>query len=307
VTDTPLRQTVMNLVRRAPPALDHDLSGKVAVVTGATSGIGKEAAWELARMGARVTLVGRTRDKAKAALEELVERGAAREKLEYAAADLGRTGAVRGLADELASRHPKLDILLNNAGCYPAARVVTPDDFEESWATNTLAYEILTSRLHPGVVAARGRIVYVGSTQAGDLDETDLAWGRRRWNGVRAYRQTKQANRMLAWAWARRLEGSGATINVAHPGGVNTNIPARQPGLYGALAKVVFATQRTPAHGADVLVWLCASPELDGKSGGFYKDRHEIECEWKADVAASERLWELCQRQIKEPIKERSA
>lgn len=294
----------MNLVRRAPPRLDYDLSGKVAVVTGATSGIGKEAAWELARMGARVTLVGRTRDKAKAALEALVERGATREKLAYAAADLSRIGAVRGLADELAARHPKLDILLSNAGCYPAARVITADDFEESWATNTLAYEILTTRLRENVAAARGRIVYVGSTQAGDLDETDLTWGRRRWNGVRAYRQTKQANRMLAWAWARRLEGSGATINVAHPGGVNTNIPARHPGLYGALAKVAFATQRTPSHGADVLVWLCASPDVAGKSGGFYKDRHEIECAWKADVAASERLWVLCQRQIKEPTRE---
>lgn len=290
----------MNLVRRAPPRLREDLGGKVAVVTGATSGIGKEAAWELARMGARVTLVGRTRDKAKAVLEELVQRGAARERLEYAAADLSRTGAVRGLADELAARHPKLDILLNNAGCYPAERTLTADGFEESWATNTLAYEILTTRLHPNVAAARGRIVYVGSTQAGDLDEDDLDWAKRRWNGVRAYRQTKQANRMLAWAWARRLEGSGATINVAHPGGVNTNIPARHPGLYGALAKVAFATQRTPSHGADVLVWLCASPDVAGKSGGFYKDREERECVWKPDVAASERLWATCQAMIAE-------
>lgn len=298
---TPLRQTVMNLVRRAPPPLRVDLGGKAAVVTGATSGIGKEAAWELARMGARVTLVGRTRDKAKAALEELVARGATREKLAYAAADLSRTGAVRGLADELAARHPTLDILLSNAGCYPSARTITPDGFEESWATNTLAYEILTTRLHANVVAAGGRIVYVGSTQAGDLDETDLDWSRRRWNGVRAYRQTKQANRMLAWAWARRLAGSGATINVAHPGGVNTNIPARHPGLYGALARVAFATQRTPSHGADVLVWLCASPDVAGRSGGFYKDRRERACRWKADVPASDRLWLTCQAQILEP------
>lgn len=298
---TPLRSTVMNLVRRAPPRLALDLGGKVAVVTGATSGIGREAAWELARMGARVTLVGRTRDKAKAVLEELVTRGANRDRLEYAAADLARTGAVRGLADELAARHPRIDILLNNAGCYPAGRAITPDGFEESWATNTLAYEILTTRLHPNVAAARGRIVYVGSTQAGDLEEDDLDWSRRGWNGVVAYRQTKQANRMLAWAWARRLEGSGATINVAHPGGVNTNIPARHGGLYGALAKVVFATQRTPAHGADVLVWLCASPDVAGKSGGFYKDRREITCEWKRDVARGERLWERCQGMIKEP------
>jgi NAD(P)-dependent dehydrogenase (short-subunit alcohol dehydrogenase family) len=290
--------TVLDFLRRPPPPLQVDLTGKVAVVTGATSGIGLEAAWQLARMGARVTVVGRTGDKAAAAVDQLVARGAVRERLDTAAADLGRLAPVRALAEELAARHPRLDILLNNAGCYPARRVITGDGLEESWATNTLAYEILTTRLRDAVVAARGRIVYVGSTQAGGLDQDDLDWSRRRWNGVRAYRQTKQANRMLAWAWSRRLDGTGATINVAHPGGVNTNISGRQTGVYGAVARIVFKTQRSPAHGADVLVWLAASPELAGTSGGFYKDRRELRCEWKADVSASERLWRRCQQQI---------
>ncbi len=294
-------QTIVDTIRRAPAPIHVDLTGKQAIVTGATSGIGREAAWALARMGAKVTLVGRTRDKAQIALEELVSRGAARERLSTAAADLSRTGAVRGLADELASRYPSIDILLNNAGCYPAQRTITADGFEESWATNTLAYEILTTRLKDAVIAARGRIVYVGSTQAGDLDAGDLDWGKRRWNGVRAYRQTKQANRMLAWVWAKRIAGTGATINVAHPGGVNTNIPGRQGGVYGALARVAFMTQRTPPHGADVLVWLCASPDVAGKSGGFYKDRRELVCPWKSDALANERLWQRAQEQIREP------
>ncbi len=287
---------------RPPRPLEVDLAGKLAVVTGATSGIGKEAAWELARMGARVTLVGRSLDKARAAVDDLVARGAVRDRLDVAAADLARRSAVRALADDLAARHLRLDILLNNAGCYPARRTLTADGFEESWATNTLAYEILTTRLQASVVAARGRIVYVGSTQAGDLDADDLDWTRRRWNGIRAYRQTKQANRMLAWVWATRLAGTGATINVAHPGGVNTNISGRQTGFYGMLAKVAFKTQRTPAHGADVLVWLAASPDLAGKSGGFYKDRRELTCRWKSETSANQRLWQRCQQQILEPV-----
>lgn len=275
-----------------------DLRGKVCVVTGATAGIGREAAWGLARLGADVVLVGRSRTKAEAARDELVARGAAADRLSIAAADLGRVAAVAALAEELASRHAKIDVLLNNAGCYPATRVITDEGFEESWATNVLAYEVLTTRLLPAVRAARGRIVLVASTRAGKLDVDDLTWSRRRWNGVTAYEQSKQANRMLAWAWARRLEGLGATIQVAHPGGVATNIAHRQQGLWGVLSRLAFRTQRTPEMGADTLVWLSASDEVEGVSGRFYKDRREIACAWKGDVAASEALWHRCQEQI---------
>jgi NAD(P)-dependent dehydrogenase (short-subunit alcohol dehydrogenase family) len=275
-----------------------DLQGRSAVVTGATSGIGKEAAYALARLGATVVVVGRTEDKARTAADELEARGVPRARLETAGADFSSVAAVTRLADELAARYPELDVLLNNAGCYPSARVMTPEGLEESWATNVLSYEVMTTRLLGPVKAARGRIVYVASTRAGDLDASDLEWSRRRFSGVGAYSQSKQANRMLAWAWSRRLAGSGVTIQVAHPGGVATNIAGRQTGLYGWLARLVFKTQRTPTMGADVLVWLAASPELEGRAVGLFKDRREIPCRFAADVAASEALWTLCQEQI---------
>lgn len=275
-----------------------DLTGKRAIVTGATAGIGKEAAFGLARLGATVTLVGRSEAKVDAVRRELAGRGIPAERLDTGVADLGRVAAVRALAADLAAKHERIDVLLNNAGCYPGARVITSEGFEESWATNVLAYEVLTTALHPAVARAKGRIVLVASTRAGGLFEDDLAWEHRRWNGVSAYEQSKQANRMLGWAWAKRLEGTGATINVAHPGGVATNIAHRQTGLWGVLARLAFRTQRTPEMGADTLVWLAASAEVEGKSGGFYKDRRLIPCHYREDVPRLEALWARCQAQI---------
>jgi NAD(P)-dependent dehydrogenase (short-subunit alcohol dehydrogenase family) len=280
----------------APIAVD--LAGKRAVVTGATAGIGKEAAFGLAKLGANVTLVGRSEAKVAAVIDELAQRGVPRDRMAVGVADLSRLAAVRRLADELAAKHDRIDVLLNNAGCYPNDRVITEEGFEESWATNVLAYEVLTTRLQSAVVAAKGRIVLVASTRAGGLFEDDLDWSRRRWNGVSAYEQSKMANRMLGWAWAERLAGTGATINVAHPGGVATNIAHRQTGLWGLVARLAFMTQRTPTMGADTLVWLAASPEVEGKSGGFYKDRREIRCAYKGDVARYQALWQRCQEQI---------
>lgn len=275
-----------------------DLTGRLMIVTGATAGIGHEAALALAGLGATVVVVGRTAAKAAAAIDALVARSAARDRLSPEHADLGSLAEVKALAARLAAAHPRIDALVNNAGCYPGQRVITADGLEEAWVTNVLAYEALTTALHPAVVAARGRIVYTASTMAGDLDVDDLDWSRRGWNGIKAYRQSKQANRMLAWTWARRLDGTGATINVAHPGGVRTNIAHRQRGLWGVLNRLAFLTQRSPRLGGDVLVWLAASREVAGASGGFYKDRHRLPCPWHGDVDAQERLWALCQRQL---------
>jgi NAD(P)-dependent dehydrogenase (short-subunit alcohol dehydrogenase family) len=273
-----------------------DLTGKRIVVTGASAGIGHEAALELAKLGADVTVVARSAAKAAAAIDALA-RGAARARLVGEHADLGALTEVRALADRLATAHPRLDVLINNAGCYPGQRVMISDGLGGGVGHQRAPHEVLTTRLHAAVRAARGRIVYTASTMAGDLDVDDLDRSRRGWNGIKAYRQSKQANRMLAWAWARRLDGSGATINVAHPGGVRTNIAHRQRGLWGVLNRLAFLTQRSPRMGGDVLVWLAASPEVGG-SAGFYKDRRAIPCQWRDDVDAQERLWALCQRQL---------
>ena len=282
----------------AQAPIDADLTDRVAVVTGATAGIGHEVAYGLGKLGARVVLVGRTGAKASAARQALAGRGLDPVQLELGVADLSRTTEAAALAEDLSARFGRIDVLVNNAGCYPAGRHVTPEGFEESWATNVLAYEILTEGLLEPLRAAGGRVVYVASTMAGGLDVDDLLWERRRFRGMKAYAQSKQADRMLAWAWHRRLAGSGVTINVAHPDGTSTNIAGRQKGLYGVLARLAFRTQRSPGESADVVVWLAASPDLDGVSGGFFHDRQPIDCRWRSDRQACDDLWSLCRRQI---------
>lgn len=278
--------------------MSNFVKDKIAVVTGATAGIGREAAYGLAEQGARVVLCGRSLAKVDATIAELAARGVPRDRFEVGLADLSSVAATRALGADLARRFPRLDILLDNAGCYPDRRTITPEGYEEAWATNVLAYEALTTALLPSLRAARGRIVYVASTRAGGLDLDDLTYQRRRWTGIRAYSQSKQANRMLAWAWDRRLAGTGVTINVAHPGGVATSIAGRQSGVYGVLARLAFRTQRTPTKGAETPVWLASAPELDGRSGGFYKDRRELRCEWRGDIEHGEALWRLTQDQV---------
>jgi NAD(P)-dependent dehydrogenase (short-subunit alcohol dehydrogenase family) len=279
-------------------SIDADLSGRVAVVTGATAGIGFEVAHGLAQLGARVVVVGRNEERAGTARDQLIARGNPAAALEIATADLSSLQQVARLGTELADRFPRLDILVNNAGCYPAGRVITAEGFEESWATNVLAYDLLTTRLQEPVRRAQGRVIFVSSSLAGGLDLDDLRWDRRRWSGVGAYKQSKQADRMLAWSWERRLAGSGVTVNVAHPDGTATNIAGRQRGLWGVLARLAFKRLRSPAEGADTPLWLAASPQLDGSGGGFYVNRSPLDCEWRPDVDACDHLHKVTQEQL---------
>ncbi len=278
--------------------IESDLSGRVAVVTGATSGIGHEIAHGLARLGARVVLVGRSPASAERARAELIARGADPDRLETGVADLSQLRQVADLGHDLARRFPRLDILVNNAGCYPGARVITAEGFEESWATNVLAYDLLTQLLHDSLRAASGRLVFVSSSLAGNLDLDDLLWTRRRWSGMKAYSQSKQADTMLAWAWERRLAGSGVTVNVAHPDGTATNIAHRQRGLWGVLARFAFSTQRTPAEGADTPLWLAAAPELRGYGGGFYVRRRLLDGQFRDDRDGCDHLAKVTAEQI---------
>jgi NAD(P)-dependent dehydrogenase (short-subunit alcohol dehydrogenase family) len=278
--------------------IEADLHGRVAVVTGSTAGIGVETAFELARLGATVVIVARSSDRAAQARAALVARGVPEDRLQTGIADLSSVLQVARLGAELRERFPRLDILVNNAGCYPAGRVITPEGFEESWATNVLAYDALTTQLEEPLRRAQGRLVFVASSMAGGLDFDDLRWQRRWWSGARAYMASKQADRMLGWAWERRLEGSGVAVNVAHPDGTATSIADRQRGLWGMIARAAFRTQRTPAEGADTSVWLAAAPETAASTGGFYVRREPIGCKYRADPDACDHLHELTQEQI---------
>ncbi|HEX9186197.1 MAG TPA: SDR family NAD(P)-dependent oxidoreductase [Vicinamibacteria bacterium] len=270
-----------------------DLSGKTCLVTGASAGIGLATARELARLGARVVMA--VRDPVKGERARRAVMGETGRDVELAVVDVASRASVRAFARDLAARHPRLDVLVNNAGIWIERRRLSPDGVELTWATNVLGTFLVTDLLLPLLRAAgRARVVNVASQLAGELDLADVQFERRPWSGRSAYAQSKQADRMLTWALARRLFGTGITANAMHPGFVATEIFGKGGGLT-SLALSLYARLRAkrPEEGADTVVWLAASPDVEGRSGLFWIDRQERRCRFR-DETAEEALWALC-------------
>lgn len=277
-----------------PAPIDADLSGKTCVVTGANSGIGKQIAENLASLGAHVVMACRSQERGQAALDDIASRvdGA---RLELSLLDQSSQASIRDFADRVRRDHPRVHVLVNNAGIYPDRRRLSVDGIELTWATNVMGYFVLTNALLDHLRAsAPARIVFVASSLAGGLDLDDLQWERRRFGGIKAYKQSKQANRMLSWVLAETLEGSGVSVNTVHPGGVSTGIGRNQKGLWGLLVRLAFKTQKSVEEGADTATWVAASPDLEGISGRFWADRAERPCEFR-DMAACRALWQRCE------------
>ena len=276
-------------------AIRADLTGSTCLVTGASAGIGKASALGLARLGARVILAVRDPARGEAARREIVA-ATGNAALELAVVDLASQASIRAFALELGSRISQLDVLVNNAGVWLRRRQTSPDGVERTWATNVLGYFLMAELLLPLLRrAGRARIVNVASELAGGLDPDDVEYRRRRYEGRAAYAQSKQADRMLTWALARRLAATGVSANALHPGFVATEIFGKGGGLLGLLVSLASKLgARSPQQGADTVVYLAASPELDGRSGGFFVDRRERRCRFR-DQLAEEALWRLCQ------------
>lgn len=272
-------------------------SHPVAVVTGANTGIGKEVARGLAAAGHTVVLACRDLDKARAAQQQIIAHtGNAR--VEVAHLDQSDVASVRAFAAELAARHPALHGVVNNAGRWPRTREVTRQGIELTWATNVLGYYWVSLALLPLLRAgAPARIVNVASDRAYDLDLDDVELARRPFDASTAYAASKQADRMLTWELARRLEGTGVTANAMHPGRVITELFRHQRGLYGLIGRMIFRTSGVDAaEGADTAVWLATAPELSGVTGKYWYQRREKACDYR-DPAACARLWAICERQ----------
>ena len=277
--------------------IEADLSGKVAVVTGANSGIGRQIAENLSSLGADVVMACRSRERGEAALQDIASRGGSG-RLDLLLLDQARQGSIRQFAVEFTERYSRLDILVNNACIYPGSRELSEDGIELCWATNVMGYFLLTLQLQELLVAsAPARVVFVASELAGEFDMDDLQWQRRRFGGIKAYKQSKAANRMLTYVFAERLAGTGVTANVVHPGGVNTGIGRNQKGLWGVLVRLAFKTQRPVSAGADTTTWLAASPEALGETGGFWADRSKRDCEFR-DLAVCRELWQRCEEMV---------
>lgn len=273
------------------------MDGKTALVTGANSGIGFATADALSKLGARVIMVCRNRERGEAALRELRSR-APEARLDLEICDVSVVSDVRALVERVLTRHERLDVLVNNAGVVIPTRSTTVDGIEQSFATNVLGGFVLTLGLERALLEARGRVIHVTSggmyTQRIDLD--DPFWERKRYDGVKAYAQTKRAQVILNERFARRWEGTGLTSNAMHPGWAQT------PGVQSALPRFerLFRDQlRTPAQGADTVVWLAASPEVDSVSGKLFFDREARKTHvlpWTKDPdGAADRLWALCE------------
>ena len=277
-------------------AIGADLAGRTCLVTGASAGIGKEVARGLARLRARVILACRNRDKGEAVRREIAE-SASNPDVDLSIVDLAVQRSIRDFAGRLLARGEPLAVLVNNAGVWLERREETPDGIERVWATNMLGYFLLTDLLRPLLEkSAAARVVNVASELAHDLDIGDVEFRRRRFSGVTAYAQSKQANRMWSWALDRRMSGSGVTVNAAHPGGVATEIFKKGGGLLSrAVDLYARASFKTPAEGADTILWLAASPEVQGQTGRFWADRRERACRFRG-TAGEDALWDLCAR-----------
>ncbi len=279
-----------------PPA-NLSMTGKRVIVTGPTSGFGKEIALQLATLGAEVVLACRDPGRGEQTAEDIARRTGAR-NCAVMPLDTSSRQSIHEFARQFRKRFPRLDVLVNNAGINRSRRQTSVDGIELTFATNVLGYYVLTRDLLDLLGAsAPARIVNVASTYASDLDLTDLQFDRRPYDAQRAYKQSKACDRMLTWALARRLQGSGVTANAMAPGLVVQTGLYRDvgPGVRLIMRVLGLFFGRTVAQGADTAIWLASSPEVEGVNGKFFDRRQEVACKFRNEEA-EEKLWSICER-----------
>nr|MBA2510686.1 SDR family oxidoreductase [Rubrobacteraceae bacterium] len=262
-----------------------------------TSGIGKATAMALAAMGADVVVVGRDPERGeKAAAEIRAQTGG---RVDLALADLASQAEVRALAGEFRRRYDRLDVLVNNAGLVQSKRTETPDGIETTFAINHLAPFLLTNLLLDVLEkSAPSRVVTVSSEAErwGNIDFDDLQ-SKKRYRGFPVYGMTKLANIMFTYELAERLKGTGVTATCMHPGAVNTRFGTNNSGPFTILFRLFKPFMRAPEQGADTVIWLASSPEVEGASGRYYSDRKLVKPKKVAsDPDARRRLWEESER-----------
>jgi len=258
--------------------IDHT----VAIVTGATGAIGKAIALGLARLpNHKVVLVARDERKTESAVQELIKK-TGNESISYLLADLSCKEEIYALAEQWKDR---LNILINNAAITPLQRKENSEGIEMQFATNVLGYFWMTKAFIPFLKeGAPARVVNVASYWAGDLDLSDLEFERRPYRNGTAYRQSKQANRMLTVAFAERLKHFGITVNACHPGDVNSKL-SNDLGFGGSMS---------PAQGAATPVWLASDPLVSEIRGAYFAHIQQENCPFSKDKQAIERLYEIC-------------
>ncbi|MCL4249929.1 MAG: SDR family oxidoreductase [Anaerolineae bacterium] len=273
------------------------MQGKVTLVTGATNGIGKVAARELARMGATVIVAGRDADKTESVVQE-IKSATGNKRVEKAVADLSVMSGVRSLARQIEDRYDRLDVLLNNAGAIFNSKQITADGLEMTFALNHMNYFLLTHLLLDLLkVSAPARIINVASdahrtVRALKLDDIRNP---KHYQGFAAYGRSKLANVLFTYELARRLSGSGVTANTLHPGAVATGFGMNNRGLINqVMFRAFHMLSMSDEQGAQTSIYLASSPEVTNVSGSYFTRSTPVASSpLSYDETLQRRLWAL--------------
>jgi NAD(P)-dependent dehydrogenase (short-subunit alcohol dehydrogenase family) len=269
---------------------------KKVLITGGTDGIGKVTALELAKLGAHVIIIGRNPQKTEQTVREIREQSN-NERVDFLIADLSEQEQVRRVAAEYRHRYDQLHVLINNAGAFFAKRELTGDGLEKTFALNHLAYFLLTHLLLDLLTkSAPARIINVSSAAhfGGRINFDDLN-AEKGYSGWGAYSNSKLMNVLFTYELARRLQGSGVTVNCLHPGFVATQFGKNNGGLIGlGLSLVQRVGAISPQQGAETTLYLATSPEVEGITGRYFDQKKAVESsKISQDEETARRLWEI--------------
>jgi len=293
--------TIGLAVRRRLPGWPADpprMDGKVALVTGAASGLGLAACQGYARLGATVLPVARSDERGQEAKAEILA-AVPDAEVRPLTCDVSRLSALRELADTVSRTEPRLDVLVNNAGTMPSERTETPDGVELMFATHVLAPFILISRLR-GLLeqSAPSCVINVssGGMYSQRLPGDDLQSERATYSPPKVYARTKREQVVITEQWAQRLEGTGVVVHAMHPGWADTKGVQEALPLFRVITGPII---RDLDAGADTIVWLGAAPEARTSTGGFWHDRRRRPTHYLLGAGAEsdldrQRLWDLC-------------
>ena len=273
------------------------MRGLTCLITGATDGIGKEAAIELAKKGCNLILIGRNKEKGEKVVEQIRKVAENYVDIDYFTADLMLMKEVSRVADEIIRKYPKIDVLLNNVGAYFAFRDVTEEGFERTFALNHLGYFLMTKKLLPLVEKSNyKRIVNVSSSAHYGIDfEFDNLNGEKKYSGFDIYKKSKLANVMFTYELAKRVRDKGITANCLHPGFVSTNFGKNNNLLWRNVIRVaMWLTAISVKDGAKTSIHLACSDEVKDITGRFFANSQVKKGSSKAkNEEHNQKLWEL--------------